>query len=271
MAVDDRIETIYLNIWKGVVLLMATIALIVAVVASIFAVSSLSTSEPFRPVEIKMEDRGESLKQALSLDSFRTAESGGSERPAKKAPNPGDPGLGAFSRETLKKISENLDNYIRTAYPERSPNRETIQASVKNVLKDLKLTNDSEARFYLSTLEVLSGELARAGAVQATLPEEKKIHTDQLLRWHAETVQRLLHAVDQENDRLQRKYRRQLVDYTNKHARILSYASVAASSFAIFVLTVFLFVIIKIERHLRSMAVASTLTTRQLESSIRSG
>jgi hypothetical protein len=46
----------------------------------------------------------------------------------------------------------------------------------------------------------------------------------------------------------------------------MSYIGVAAGAVAIFVFTIFLFVIIRIERDLRAMALASMATTKQLES-----
>jgi len=266
MALDERIESIYLNVWKGLVLLIATIALIVAIAASGFAINGFSTAQPFRPVEIKIGDRNELVEQNLSLDSFRIAGTSG-----EPTGNPASPAssLDDSMAPALKNISENLAHYVRTAYPGRSPNPEIIRVNVRNILKDLKLKNDADARFYFSSLEKLSGELAKAGAEEALLPEAKRIHSGPLLRWHARTVQQLLQAVDQDNHKLKENYRQQVVDYTKSHAKILSYVAVAASSFAIFVFTVFLFVIIKIERHLNSMAVASTLTTKQLESSAR--
>jgi hypothetical protein len=136
---------------------------------------------------------------------------------------------------------------------------------VRHVMKDLKLKDDDELRLYLATLETLSADLAKSGREQAALPEERRIDPYLLLRWHAETMQRAFQTVHQENARLQKSYQQRLIDYENRHTRIVSYIGVAAGAVAIFVFTIFLFVIIRIERDLRAMALASMATTKQLE------
>ena len=130
----------------------------------------------------------------------------------------------------------------------------------------LRLRNETQLRLYLSSLEALSADLAKAGRAQAALPEDRRMDPYRLLRWHAETVQRAFQGIDQENARLQKSYQQKLIDYENRHTRIMSYIGLAAGAVAIFVFTIFLFVIIRIERDLRAMAVASMATTKQLES-----
>jgi hypothetical protein len=267
MALEDKIESLYLSIWRGVVLSIATIALIVAALASFAAVNGLFQREPYRPVAVKIEDRNAALKEELSLDSFKNSETSGFfEQPAKDRKPDSGRSLNSLINESLRKISENLDRYVQTAFPGRSPNRAATTANVKNMMKELKLANDVHVKFYLSTLETLSQELTKLGSEQANLAEEKRITPDRLLRWHAETVQGALQAIDQENEKLQRAYQQQVVDYANNRSRIVSYISVAAGALALFVFTVFLFLIIKIERDLKMMAVASTLTSKQLTS-----
>jgi hypothetical protein len=268
MALDDKLESFYLGVWRGIVLSIATIALIVAALASFAALNGLFHGEPYRPVDIKVEDRNAALKQELSIDSFKNSETSGffEQSAAKDKKSDGGRSLNSLTNESLRKISENLDRYVQVAFPGRSPNRAATTANVKNVMKELKLTNDVKVKFYLSTLEMLSEELAKLGGEQALLAEEKRITPDRLLRWHAETVQGALQAIDQENEKLQRAYQQQVVDYANNRSRIVSYISVAAGALALFVFTIFLFLIIKIERDLKMMAVASTLTTKQLTS-----
>lgn len=265
MAFEDKIENLYVKVWKAVILCVATAALVAAIAASVAAVNGLFVDAPYPPVEVRAEDRGEALLQQLSIDNFKAADS----RPegAGKRGNPERiSGPGIVVSDSLRRISTNFDDYIKTAFPRSSPIREATEWNVKHVMKDLKLKDDAELRLYLSTLEALSAELAKSGVAQAALPEETRLDPHKMLRWHAETVQRAFQAVDQENARQQKSYQQKLVDYANRHTRIMSYIGVAAGAVAIFVFTIFLFVIIRIERDLRAMAVASMATTKQLES-----
>lgn len=268
MALEDKIENLYLHIWRGIVLFIATAALIVAVVASVAGLNGLFAREPYRPAPAKLEERSEALKQELTIESFRNFEAGKGEQPGEKNRNTNpDREFAALVNDTLNKTSNNLEKYVQSAFPGRSVSRETLRGHVKNLMKEYALNDEAKVRLYLSSLERLSEELARLGVVQGMLPEEKRITTDRLLRWHAETVQRTLDSVDRENEKHWQTYQQQLTDYAHSRTRILGYVVVAAGAFLVFVFTVFLFVVIRIERDLKTMAVASMLTTKQLQSS----
>lgn len=268
MALEDRIENVYLHIWRGIVLFIATGALIVAVVASVAALNGLFAKEPYRPAPARLEERSEALKQELSIENFRNFEAGRSEQVTEKekGPNP-DRGFANLMNETLHRTAANLEKYTQSAFPGRPMNREALRASMKNLMKEFALTDEARAKLYLSTLERLTEDLARLGVVQGMLPEDKRITAERLLRWHAETVQRSAESVDRENEKQWQAYQQQLTDYAHSRARILGYVVVGAGAFLVFVFTVFLFVIIRIERDLKTMAVASVLTSKQLQSS----
>lgn len=265
MAFDDKIETLYLRVWKSVILCVATAALIAAIAASAAAINGLFVDAPYPPAEMRPEDRSEALLQELSLENFKAFEALGGEPAKHHNPQPKrEPDL--VPGEALRRISINLDNYVKAAFPRSSPIREATEWNVKHVMKELKLKDEGDLKLYLATLEALSADLAKTGGEQAVLPEEKRINPHKMLRWHAETVQRTFEVVEQENAKRRRNYQQQLVDYANRHTRIMSYIGVAAGAVAIFVFTIFLFVIVRIERSLRAMAVASMATTKQLDS-----
>jgi hypothetical protein len=265
MPFDDRIESLYLRVWKTVILCVASVALIAAIWAAAAAINGLLVEAPHPPLEIKLEDRGDDLRQRVSIEKFRQADPQTSDTATREHPGP-QSGSGIALGEALRTISSNLDSYIRSAFPPTSPIPEATEWSVRHVMKDVKLRNETQLRLYLSSLEALSADLAKAGRAQAALPEDRRMDPYRLLRWHAETVQRAFQGIDQENARLQKSYQQKLIDYENRHTRIMSYIGLAAGAVAIFVFTIFLFVIIRIERDLRAMAVASMATTKQLES-----
>ena len=264
MPFEDRIENLYLKVWKAVILCVATVALIAAIGASVAAINGLFVEAPHPPPQVKPEDRGDALRQAVSIDKFQQADPRAPGAATRDNPGPNS-GPGMAISDSLRKISSTLDNYIRSAFPPTSPIPEATEWSVRHVMKDVKLRNEAQLRLYLASLEALSAELAKAGSAQAVLPEDRRMDPYRLLRWHAETVQRAFQAVDQENAKLQKSYQQKLIDYENRHTRIMSYIGLAAGAVAIFVFTIFLFVIIRIERDLRAMAVASMATTKQLE------
>lgn len=267
MAMEDKIEGLYLNVWRGMVLFVATVSFLVAVVASLTAVSGLLGSTPSQPIANRLEDRSDELRKALSLDHFRSSDAHVTERAAAakwKGSSGREPNPEQANEEALRRIVDSLESYNRTAFPERPPNREVIRLTIRNVMSDPKLAAEAHRTLYLATLESLSADLMKTAAAQARVPEEKRMDADRLVRWHAGVVQRTLHTVEQENATLEYRYQRQLTDYANRHTRVLSYAGIAAGAFAIFVLTIFLFLVIKIERDLKLMAMASLATTRQM-------
>ena len=264
MPFEDRIENLYLKVWKAVILCVASAALIATIGASAAAINGLFVEAPHPPVEVKPEEREDALREAVSIEKFREADAqAGSATRDHSAPKSG---AGIVTGDSLRKISNNLDNYIRSAFPPTAPIPEATEWSVRQVMKDMKLRNEAQLRLYLSSLEALSAELAKTGSGQAMLPEGRRMDPYRLLRWHADTVQRAFQAVDQENAKVQKNYQQKLIDYENRHTRIMSYIGLAAGGVAVFVFTIFLFVIIRIERDLRMMAVASMATTKQLES-----
>jgi hypothetical protein len=265
MAMEDRIEGLYLNVWRGIVFFVATVSLLVAVVASLIAVGGLVGSTPTRPDTNKLEDRSDEIRKALSIERFRNAEADVTTRSAVKWKDASrEIDEEQANEEALRKIVDNLDSYNRAAFPERHPNREIIRLTVRNLVSDPKLAPQSHRALYLSSLESLTADLAKTGAAQAQVPEDRRMDADRLVRWHADILRRALRTVEQDNATLEHRYQRQLTDYANRHTRVLSYAGVAAGAFTIFVLTVFLYLVIKIERDLKMMAVASMVTTRQL-------
>lgn len=265
MAFEEKIENYYVKIWRGLIFFAATVALIVGIAASVAAINGLFDSAPSLLPEVKLEDRSDELKKMLSLDNFQKFQSNESGRGTAKDRNP-DP-----ADQAVRKISEDLATYLRIAFSGSPPNREAISANVRNTMRELGLDDDAKAGFYLSTLERLSEELAKRGGGQVMLPEDKRIRVDRLMRWHAENVRLALEKIDGENRKLQQQYQRRQAAYVDGRNKILNYTIVAVGAFAVFVFAVFLFIIIRMERDFRMMAIVSKLTARQIESSIPPG
>lgn len=264
MRIEDGIESVYLKVWRAIVLCVATAALVTAVAAAAAAVNGLLVDPPQPPAEVKPDDRGETAQQALSLERFRLADRSGSPPwPAENRPARGANGLEVG--EALRTVSANLDEYVRTAFPPIIPVPEATLWTVSRLMNTLDLRNDGEVRLYLTSLGALSEQLARTGPEQAKLPEDRRMDPHRMLRWHADSMQRLVRGIRQENENLQKVYERRLTDYANRNTRVMGYIGMAAGAVAIFVFSIFLFVIIRIERDLRTMAVASVATTRRLE------
>ena len=267
MAVEERIERLYLNVWKVAVLCIGAVALIVAVVTALIAVGGLFGTAPERPLWSSAAMRIEGLRKELALDNFRGASQPGAARSHARGDDPE-----RTREEILRGIVDHLRSYSRTAYPDRIPyTADVLRLTVRNYMSDRRLQPEENRELYLGTLATLSEELANAGSAQAQLPEDRRMDPLNVLRWHAEMVERALSAVDQENQQLDQRYQRQLKDFANRHTRVLSYAAVSAVAFAVFVLTVFLFVIVRMQRDLQTMALASMLTVRQMDAAGSTG
>ena len=264
MRIEDGIENLYVRVWRVLMLCVATAAIVTAVAAAAAAVNGLLVDPPQPPAEVKPEDRDETLQQTLSLEKFRLADRPTPPPwPAEARPSRG--GNGVEVGEALRVISRNLDDYVKTAFAPIVPVPEATLWSVSRLMASLDLKSDAEMRLYLTTLVSLSEQLARTGPEQARLPEERRMDPHRMLRWHADGVERLIRTTRQENENLKKVYEQRLAGYASRNTRVMAYAGMAAGALAVFVFSVFLFVIIRIERDLRTMAVASVATTRRLE------
>lgn len=262
MKFEDRIERLYLGIWKTIVLCIATAAMIAAVLASAAAVNGLLASAPYPPAEVKPDESRQALHQALTLDRFRLAEARAS-LPWQTEAASHSGGEFAYT-DAVQRIAGNLDTYVKNAFPPVMPVPEATQWNIRHLMNNLDFKNQTERQVYLGTLEALTAQLAKIGPEQALLPEERRIDPHRVLNWHAERVQRTFSDTAQENARLRKVYQDRLADYAHDQARTSSFIAVAAGAAAIFVLAIFLFVIIRIERDLRTMAAASLATAKQL-------
>ena len=264
MSFEGGIENLYLKVWRAVVLCVATAALVAAVVAGAAAVNGLIAEPPLPPAQLKPGDRDAGLLQALTLEKFRLAEHGGSA-PWPDTSSPRSGGEAALG-DALRRITRNIDAYVKAAFPSVTPVAEATEWAVEQRMKSLALKSDAERRLYLATLEPLSEQLAQAGPEQSKLPVGRRIDPHDMLRWHAASVQQFLRSIEHENETLKNVYEQRLTDYANRQTRVIGYIGIAGGALAIFVASIFLFVIIRIERDLRTMALASLATTRRLES-----
>lgn len=262
MKLEDRIESMHFRVWKAVMLCIATAALLAAALASAVAINGMLVRAPYAPAEVKPDERSQALHRSLSLDRFRLAEA---RAPLAWGAQNASRSGGEFAyTDAVQRISRNLDSYVKSAFPPIAPVPEATQWSVSHLMKSLDFKNEAEVRLYLATLESLSSQLAAIGPDQASLPEERRIDPNRVLSWHADRVQRTFRAIEQENVQLQKVYHERLVNYANRQTRTTSYIGAAVGAVAIFVFSVFLFVMIRIERDLRTMAVASVATAKQL-------
>lgn len=264
MQIEHSVERGSSRIWTLVLIAVAAASLIGAFAASAAAVRGMLAEPPLPPAELKPEYPKQALLPALSLERFKLTERGGPAPWPESAPGTGSADAPA-GPDALQRISRNVDDYIKSAFPPVVPIPEATQWDVSRVMQSLNLKNDAEERMYLGTLEALSEELARSGPEQAKLPEARRIDPHRVLRWHADSVRRLLRSVDNENARLQKLYTERLRDYAARNARSVLYIAVAAGAIAVFLFTLFLFIIVRIERDLHTMALASLATTRRLE------
>jgi hypothetical protein len=262
MSSGASADHVHRRVWKILLLGVAAIALVAALIAFALAINGLLTAVPQAPADLKPDERGERLQQSLTLERYRLSEARRA-LPWRSEDTP-QSGSDVAVSESLQRIARNLDSYVRNAFPPATPVPEATDWSLNHVMKRLDLKEDAEVRFYLGTLESLSSQLASAGPEQALLPVERRIDPNRVLSWHAERVQRVLSMLEQDNARLQRSYQQRVVEYANRQARALAYAGMAAAGVFLFISALFLFFIIRIERDLHTMALASVATVKQL-------
>jgi hypothetical protein len=262
MSSGGSADHVHRGIWKSLLLGLAAIALVAALIASALAINGLLAAVPQAPADLRPDGRGETLPQSLTLERFRLSEMRRT-LPWKSEDAP-QSGTDTAVFESLQRIARNLDSYVKNAFPPAAPLPEATEWSLAHVMKRLELKDDAEVKFYLGTLESLSSQLASVAPEQALLPVERRIDPNRVLSWHAERVQRVLSALEQDNARLQRSYQQRVVEYANRQARALTYAGIAAVAVFVFISALFLFFIIRIERDLHTMALASVATVKQL-------
>lgn len=249
MSFLNKVENVYLTILRLVVLMGATLALISAIILGGSAASKLLSAEPKNtdPVLVTPEN-------TPKLDAFMASKNPAAQTPkeAKKSKEL----EGETKNPDIDASVKNISQYIREVL-QGDPDTSKLRAFV--VEKASKLPNKTQ-NAYLKSLNEFSAELLKKIAAQKTIVAAAQsagqepnnapgfIDLDEALQWH---LVQFAEIVDKNNAEIEQKQQ----EYILAKAAGTQELYIAAGSFATFLLVVFLFIIIKIERNLRGTSV----------------
>jgi len=261
MSLSNKLENAYLGILRYVILVVATLSLIVVVIAAGMMLKAVLSSPPKAPEKVKFEDKVRDLKKGFTVDDFKKDDQQKAEKkvedeqegPGKAPTSPKDDSFVTSVRNNVSKIA---DNFI--AYEKAVNNNELNKERLQNVLLNAPgrtgvRQEKSIVAFYFETLSVLSTDLARQAPEFAKLPVEKRIISDRLLDWHAAQVNKAVEAVDEANAQRNAEFQKKQETYIEKKTLIFKYACVAGGAFFLFLIIIMLSIMVKIERNLRPL------------------
>lgn len=228
MSLLSKLEGFYLNLLRIVILVLATVLLVGGVTAAIYAAPKLVPSGP--------DANARHLVSGDGLDDYRRSQRG-------EAPQPSQVASDATSAGDQGKIDDRIKNAaaILVQIANQTRGQQIAQAGVEKFIaaKQAQLPASLQGDYADSLLHLLQA--------LKTSPD-RTIDIDQLIEWHFGRF-----AAAQE------EAARQDLARAAEHAARVQSAIVAAEAalamFGLFLLLVFSFVLVKIERNLRLLSV----------------
>lgn len=227
MTILTRLEGAYLNILRVVILLLATVLLLASIVAAVFVVPKLWPEG--KPAQAR------SLVQNDRLADFRRFQRGEPAAPT----TPGfDSQLQGGERidSRIKAAAQAIAQYGRSRGG--TPNLAVIEDYLNTKQKDLPVDLQGD---YADSVQKLAGELKTS--------KDRDLDVPALIDWHhSRFVAAEAQAAEDAAIKAAEKAAR------NQLAMVA--AGAAVTTFGLFLLLIFVFVLVKIERNLREVAVA---------------
>lgn len=261
MSLSNKLENAYLGILRHVILVVATLSLVVVVIAGGMMLKAVFSSPPKAPEKVKFEDKGRDLKKGFTVDDFKKGDQQKAEKKVedgqeRQGKTPASPKDNSFATSVRNNISKIADNFI--AYEKAVNNNELNKEKLQNFLLSAPVRTGVRQEkpvvaFYFETLNELSGDLAKQAPEIAELPIEKRIVSDRLLDWHAAQVNKAVEAVDEANAQRNAEFQKKQEAYMEKKTLTFTYASVAGGAFVLFLAIIMLSIMVKIERNLRPL------------------
>jgi hypothetical protein len=233
----QKLENFYLATLRFVVILVATLLLIGVVLLGIRSFDGLSS--PPKPVELKPSVSQADLKSAI----LKSAQ--GDITPDTVATASSDPNQGYYNRvgTAIKRFADKQYPGVYTIDPSR------IATMVKEKA-DTYPSADLTAAYAKNLAENVDALLADPQLVAHARKNELGPVVDRMFNAFAEEFDRQVKETNDRNEELQ-------AEYLSRKAEAQQNLYVAAGTFGVFLLIVFLSIIIRIERNLRPQASAA--------------
>lgn len=226
----NKLEALYLNILRVVIIVLATVLLAVAAVGVVVAAPMLLSSFGGKDADAARLVRKDSLNDYLNRNS------GGQGMSA-----PDQAELENRTRDADRRFKDAAANIVR--YVKAKTGMAPPEAGVIDYIQTLSdgLPVSLQDR-YADSLLSLSQDLVRA-------PATTSVDVDQLIQWHFDQFSAAAEtAMQQDTTRA--------IEEGARHQTAILAGTVAAGFFMMFLLLVFVFVLVKIERNLRRLPVA---------------
>lgn len=227
----NKLEALYLNILRVVIIVLATVLLAVAAIGAVVAAPMLLSSFGGGEADAARLVRNDSLNDYLNR-------------------NPGSPGVAAQDQAALEDRTRDADRRFKEAaanivrYVKAKTGMAPPEAGVIDYIQTLsdRLPTGLQDR-YADSLLSLSKDLVQAPT--ATTP----VDVDQLIQWHFDQFSAAAETA------MQQDASRAIEEQARRQTAVLA-GTAAAGFFMMFLLLVFVFVLVKIERNLRRLPVA---------------
>ena len=224
-----RLEALYLNILRVAIIILATILLACAAVAMVVAGPMLLSS-------FNSETNATRLVRSDTLNSYLQGESGAGQ--ASDQPTEASVERAAQADTRIRQAATNIANYVTAKY-----GFDIVEPAVVGYLEDNALALPASLfDSYCDSLLTLTNDLVARPA------SASPIDVDQLTAWHFEKFQQAAQQADAQNAA-------RAAETAQRRITAVAAATAAVTLFGLFLLMVFVFVLVKIERNLRLLPV----------------
>jgi len=255
MSILNKVENAYLTILRLVALTGATLALILAIGLGISAASKLLTKAP------KDEPSTELItaQNKPSLDAF-IAQNKSNVNTPEKTDSPNKP-EDEIKNSDLDSAAMNFSNYYMGVFEGSTLDHNKVREAM---IKGAITFHDETKNAYFKSLNEFSAELLKKIAEQKTLFTATQaagqdvntapgfIDIDSAIKWHFYQFSAMAEKNKAEAEQKQQEYASTKESGTQE-------LYIAAGSFGAFLLVVFIFIIIKIERNLRGISAINSV------------
>lgn len=226
-----RLEGLYLNILRAVIIILATVMLAAAVVGAVIAGPMLLSSFA--------SDRGaERLVEDDDLQTFLGGQSALQPGGKQAGPSAETEARAAAADERLREASGHIVAYFEARFGQTIPAPALTEYLNEKMLELSPELHDP----YMDSLLTLGRDLA------ARAPADPRVDVDQLIEWHHGRFVRAMQEAEAQNAE-------RAAEAVERRTAAFATAGLAIVAFGLFLLMVFVFVLVKIERNLRLVAV----------------
>lgn len=258
MKIADQVETIYLAILRYTILLVATVTMIAVAYALIMAAPLILASPPAKPKAVDPQQQIAAPKDAFTVAAYLKTKNTVIGTDSESAPSafssPAPDEFRVFQEKSAQTVFHNLTQYLQ-ASGKRYDDPQAVARYILLFPSQQGINSEAGLRLYWTTLVSLTADVLQQHSNPS--PAQQPFDSSdlpKLMVWHATRVKAAMARLEQANLRRQSAYAVAISEYDAEKGTASMYVRFALYAFGVFIAVLLTFLIVKIERDLRTIA-----------------